>query len=218
MFAYHDSATTDAFSYDVASKAWTTSRRMRTLHGLAPQEVLTTEGLLERMHPDDRAEVLARFEEHQTKVGPYSCMYRMTGPDGRQHLLRFVGRSVGGPDGVVALEGFVLDLTDDISAWQTQAVTASAATRGVIEQAKGALMLAFGVDEENAFRMLAGYSQHRNVKLRDVAAYITAAIVDPRYFDTEQPVESLLEIISRLTDPDAIITSRAGDVSGSAQA
>jgi PAS domain S-box-containing protein len=205
VFEYHDSATTDAFTYDIHTETWTTSPRLRRLHGLAPEELLTTGGLLERMHPDDRAEMLARFEEHLSRVGAYTCMYRMTDPDGREHLLRFVGRSVGGPDGVTGLEGFVLDLTDDISAWQSEAVTASAATRGVIEQAKGALMLAFGVGEEDAFRMLAGYSQHRNIKLRDVATFITAGIVDPQFFNTDQPVESLLEIVNRLTDTNAEI-------------
>ena len=211
MFAYQDSATTDAFSYDVTAKAWTTSTRVRRLHGLEREEAMTTEGMLEAMHPGDRADVLARLEDHLSRPGAFTCMYRTTAPDGRQHLVRLVGRSVAGPERVSGLEGFVLDLTDDISAWQTEAVTASAWTRGVIDQAKGALMLAFGVDEDSAFRMLAGYSQHRNIKLRDVAAHITAAMIDPRYFNSEQPVESLLDIISQLTDPDAVITSRGSD-------
>ena len=209
MFEYHDSARTDAFAYDVDTKEWTTSSRLRRLHGLAPEKAQTSAGLLERMHPDDRAEMLARLEEHLSRAGAYTCMYRMTDPDGHEHLLRFVGRSVGGPQGVTRLEGFVLDLTDDISAWQSEAVTASAATRGVIEQAKGALMLAFGVGEDDAFRMLTGYSQHRNIKLRDVAAFITAGIVDPQFFNSDQPVESLLEVVSRLTDATAEVTPPA---------
>lgn len=42
-------------------------------------------------------------------------------------------------------------------------------TRDVIGQAKGMLMLHYGVDEDRAFDMLAGASQRANVKLRDLA-------------------------------------------------
>ena len=47
-------------------------------------------------------------------------------------------------------------------------------SRSVIEQAKGVLMAREGVDPDGAFARLKQLSQHRNVKLRDIAA----AIVD----------------------------------------
>ena len=46
---------------------------------------------------------------------------------------------------------------------------ASAENRAVIEQAKGALMLAYGLDSDQAFAMLRWWSRNRNVKVRDLA-------------------------------------------------
>ena len=48
-----------------------------------------------------------------------------------------------------------------------------AATLPVIEQAKGALMLAYAMTAEEAFALLRSYSQNRNVKIRDIAARLT---------------------------------------------
>ncbi|MFG1792553.1 ANTAR domain-containing protein [Nocardia sp. NPDC049149] len=50
------------------------------------------------------------------------------------------------------------------------------ATRAVIEQAKGALMLVYGIDAEQAFGMLRKRSQATNVKLRALAAQLIAEI------------------------------------------
>ena len=49
------------------------------------------------------------------------------------------------------------------------------ASRAVIEQAKGVLMAREGLDADGAFEWLKRGSQHRNVKLRDLAAEIVAA-------------------------------------------
>ena len=48
----------------------------------------------------------------------------------------------------------------------------------MIEQAKGALMISYGLDADRAFRLLRSYSQRANVKLRDVARNVVEALVD----------------------------------------
>ena len=48
-----------------------------------------------------------------------------------------------------------------------------------IEQAKGALMITYGLDEAEAFALLRCHSQNTNIKLRDLAAGITDRIGDP---------------------------------------
>ncbi len=50
------------------------------------------------------------------------------------------------------------------------------ASRAVIEQAKGILMLRYGCDADAAFSGLASWSQARNVKLRVVADALVLAI------------------------------------------
>ena len=46
----------------------------------------------------------------------------------------------------------------------------------MIDQAKGALMLTYGVSAEEAFARLSDHSQRGNVKLRDLAHRIVEAI------------------------------------------
>lgn len=48
-------------------------------------------------------------------------------------------------------------------------------SRAVIEQAKGMLMLRYGLSAESAFDLLVRWSSHRNVKLRALAALIVEA-------------------------------------------
>jgi hypothetical protein len=69
--------------------------------------------------------------------------------------------------------GYYIDVTDafesDIKESVDDAVAEIASSRGEIEQAKGALMLAYGISAERAFEVLTWRSQETNVKLREVA-------------------------------------------------
>ena len=56
-------------------------------------------------------------------------------------------------DQVIALEGRLVNLP-------------------VIEQAKGALMVLYGLTPDAAFAVLRSHSQHRNIKVRDIAAQL----------------------------------------------
>ena len=56
----------------------------------------------------------------------------------------------------------------------TAAVTEIANNRAVIDQAKGMLILVYGVDENGAFEMLRWRSQSTNTKLRTLAAQLVA--------------------------------------------
>lgn len=59
------------------------------------------------------------------------------------------------------------------------------ATRDLIGQAKGILMERYGIDAQKAFSLLTRASQHRNIKLRDLATELTrtgsiAGVTPPR--------------------------------------
>jgi len=73
----------------------------------------------------------------------------------------------------MATHGFYVDVTPSERERQDQvaaAVTVIAEARACIEQAKGMLMLIYGMDEPAAFELLKWRSQETNVKLRLLAA------------------------------------------------
>ena len=73
----------------------------------------------------------------------------------------------------MATHGFYVDVTPSERERQDQvaaAVTVIAEARAGIEQAKGMLMLIYGMDEPAAFELLKWRSQETNVKLRLFAA------------------------------------------------
>jgi transcriptional regulator with GAF, ATPase, and Fis domain len=58
-----------------------------------------------------------------------------------------------------------------------QQLTTAMETRAVIEQAKGAIMAAHGIDADKAFQVLIQQSQTGNVKLRDIAARFLSDLI-----------------------------------------
>ena len=55
------------------------------------------------------------------------------------------------------------------------------ASRATIQQAKGALMLVYGLDAEAAFSLLSWQSQRSNIKLRDLAERLVAVVGGDAY-------------------------------------
>ena len=185
------------FEYEAESGRWSWSESLRALHGLVSDAEPTTELILSRMVDEDRSVMLARFRHHLEHPGPYSCVYRMTDHEGHVRRVVFVGQSEAVAGRVKRLSGFVVDLTEPLRESAREAVAASSEHRAAIEQAKGALMLSFGVDEDAAFGLLRAYSSQHNIKLAVVAEYIVAGLSDPA-FSREEPVRSLLDIVTEL--------------------
>ena len=162
--------TVGRFNYDVPTDTWWWSPSLYTIHGFTPGEIVPTTALLAaHQHPDDRAGAVEtdhrRDPSGQTVLLPaphHRCP--ATHPDRRHHR-----RSVRNTDGrIVQVRGYLIDVTDalhrDVAAATRMAVELSAATRAVIEQAKGALMITYGLDEDEAFALLRWHSQHTNIK------------------------------------------------------
>ena len=61
-----------------------------------------------------------------------------------------------------------------------EAVREIAEKRAVIDQAKGMLMLVYGIDADAAFGLLRWQSQHHNVKLRVMADQVFRTSAEPR--------------------------------------
>ena len=68
-----------------------------------------------------------------------------------------------------------------------------------IEQAKGALMLAYGITADDAFALLCSFSQDRNIKVRDIAARLTANLDTNSRSAAAQGMDWLLDRVT--TDP-----------------
>lgn len=190
------------FEYDVQTGRWTWSHGLRELHGLSPHDEPTTDVMLERMLEDDRVTTFERFHEHLRTPGPYSCIYRMRDPAGRLHSLRYVGYSEPGGDEVKRLYGFVIDITGMLRDNAAQAVAGVLEHRAEIEQAKGALMLTFSIDDEAAFELLRSYSSRTNTKLAVVAQHIVQGLHDPG-IPSADPVRRLLDLLDDLQHPAA---------------
>jgi len=160
------------FEYDVPSGTWTWSASLFQMHGFEPGEIVPTTEIFEaHKHPQDRQhtdEVLAAVLQTGQ---PFCCRHRIITNQQQVRTVVTIGRGELDPDGRVRrVFGYFVDITDagrraseaDIH----DAVEKSAATRAVIEQAKGALMVVQGVSAEDAFAVLRWHSSHANLKLR----------------------------------------------------
>lgn len=176
------------YRVDLATDAWWWSAETFHLHGFAPGDVVPTTALvLAHKHPDDRDRVRQALDRARRTGEPFSSMHRIMDARGRERSLVVVGQGRRRSDTgeVVELLGYFVDVTQAVRAEAaSQAgrdIAAAAQSRGPIEQAKGMVALACGVDPDEAYRRLRRVSNDRNVRLRDLAEQIvgTAASRGP---------------------------------------
>ena len=165
---------TGQFAYDVRNDRWEWDADVFAIHGYRPGEVEPTTELFRRhKHEADRHRVEKTFQRAIATGEPFNIYYRIRAKDS-EHRVVVVGEGVRDSDGTVGrLVGYYLDLTPEFTAENAAAadaaVAASAAARQTIEQAKGILMLGYGLDADAAFAMLRWWSRNRNVKVREIA-------------------------------------------------
>jgi len=195
------------FSYDVPTDRWWWSPSLYTIHGFAPGEIVPTTALMAaHQHPDDRSEALELITAAVTAGIPFCSRHRILDAQQRVHTVVTIGEGVRGEDDqIVRVRGYLIDVTDslhrDLAAATRVAVELSAGRRAAIEQAKGALMITYGLDEDEAFALLRWHSQHSNIKLRDIAAGITDRTNDPDIADLTADGK-ITEILADLTAND----------------
>jgi hypothetical protein len=171
-----------SFRYTYASDSWWWSDQVYRIHGFGPGDVVPTSHLmLTHKHPDDRAAAANLFVLAHATGQEFCLWHRVVDASRRVREVLSVGGGVRHEDGVLAeIRGYMVDLTEAkrrVTARDVDdAVRASAQSRAAIEQAKGALMLIYHTDESHAFELLRDYSQLGNVKVRDVAGVIAAAV------------------------------------------
>lgn len=189
------------FRYWFDDDRWEWSDRVAALHGYRPGEAVPTTELLRRhKHPDDRLAFDELMAAMRRSRAPFSSHHRIVDRDGRTHEVVVVGRTFSDRTGrVVGCLGFYLELDalepgplgplesldsdaadfaviDDepARAEVNRQIDEFRENRAVIEQAKGMLMLMYGVSGDRAFDVLRWRSQEENRKLRDVCRSLVA--------------------------------------------
>jgi hypothetical protein len=170
------------FRFWFVGQRWEWSDEVARMHGYEPGSVTpTTELLLSHKHPDDRQQVQDLLDHALHFGGSFSSRHRFIDTRGRVHTVLVLGdRMIDESGAVVGTEGYYVDLTDTFAQTRRQALDETLPelfeARAAIEQAKGALMVVYGITEGAAFELLMWRSQHTNTKLRELAAQVVADI------------------------------------------
>jgi ANTAR domain/PAS fold len=165
------------FEYRYDTDTWSWSATVAGMHGYEPGTIQpTTELVLSHKHPDDVNQVKGLLKQ---SAAPFSSRHRIRTTSGEERKVVVVGDAVYDEDDrVVATRGFYIDVTEAVEAELQDAVGEElrgiVAHREVIEQAKGMLMMLYGIDADAAFAVLRWRSQKLNVKLHAVAAQLVA--------------------------------------------
>ncbi len=181
------------FFADPVSGQWSWSDTAYEIFGYPAGSVTPTWSLIISHIPaEDRPVAQAAYELARTRVGPFSWSHRIHVGDATRSILMLgeTSASDGGNSlsalqssersnhhrGVadLCLAGYVIDLTvlrvEGTRGAANDAVQSSAQHRAVIEQAKGVLMLTFGLNADAAFALLVWHSQRSNRKVHAIAA------------------------------------------------
>src|SRR5262245_28972426 len=78
------------------SELWA-NQRLRSLFGFGQNDVLRFEDVVDRIHPDDRARVIAEVERAQRTGDPFEDEFRVVIPDGGERWVAARGRTVDDP-------------------------------------------------------------------------------------------------------------------------
>jgi len=167
------------YRLDLATGRWAWSDQVYIMHGFQPGEVVpTTELMLSHKHPDDRARVDGVLREAAVTGEPFSSVHRIYDAQGNIRTLAVTGQGRRDPETGLFSElfGYFIDVTEShreaARREATESIRASAERRAAIEQAKGVLMVAYGVDSDEAFDQLRVASNQLNVPVRELAVWL----------------------------------------------
>lgn len=190
------------YRYDLVREEWWWSPDMFALHGFAPGEVVPTTALaLAHKHPDDLDRATRVFAAATTGGASFSLPHRIVAASGDERTVVATGHVRRDPatGAVVELSGWAVDVTAYVGSRAAQEagaqIRAAAQTRGIIEQAKGMLMLAVGASADEAFGLLRRASNDHNVPVRTVAALVVRA-------GEQAPADARAAIVAVLRRPE----------------
>ena len=165
------------FRYLSDGRRWVWSETAAQMHGYRPEAVQPSlELLLQHTHFEDRARMVA--ELRRVVLGQsLSSRYRIVDNAGNLRWIAIVADQMKDESGaILGAAGYFVDVTESVRAGVTAAVSDFANSRALIEQAKGVLIAAYGVSADDAFAILRQRSQDSNIKVKDIAAQLVAAL------------------------------------------
>ncbi|MBF6180233.1 PAS and ANTAR domain-containing protein [Nocardia otitidiscaviarum] len=173
-----------SFRFWYEDQRWEWSDEVAAMYGYAPDTVVpTTDLLLRHKHPEDRAQVASAIARAVENREPFCSRHRVVDVDGTVRHVIVVGDQMVDDEGtVVGSSGYYVDVTDTLAEHRREALDDTLPelyrARAVIEQAKGALMLVYGINADQAFRVLTWRSQETNTKLRTLAQRLVADVTE----------------------------------------
>lgn len=171
-----------SFRFWFHDQRWEWSDEVYRMYGYEPRSVVpTTELVLSHNHPDDRDDVLDLLDRARHSGGSFSSRHRLCDSAGHEHSVMVVAeRMLDESDAVVGASGYYIDLTEPLEQSRRDLLDETlpklVESRAVIEQAKGALRLVYGMNDEQAFRLLQWRSQENNTKLRALASQLVTEL------------------------------------------
>ena len=202
------------FRYDALTATWWWSDQLLAVFGHEPgTSDPSFEALMEQVHPEDRPRLHATIAGALADGAAFSSRHRILTLAREQRHVVVIGEGVRANGSVIAVRGYLLDQTAplrrDVEQETAEGIARSVATRAVIEQAKGALMATYGVSADEAFQALRAYSNHTNVKLNALAAYLVAELANPVHARL-RPQEKVGEILAAVTDQPGLLHHTRG--------
>lgn len=180
---------------------WSLSPELYALHGLEPGQ--GPDGLdlfLTHLDPAD-ADLAVAASEALRRGEAFAHRRRLVRHDGQERDVLAVGLGSYDDDGaLVGASGYLLDVGPMVQRAVAEEMTDQldevVEARALIEQAKGVLVLAYGITADEAFSLLGWYSQRTNTRVRTLAARLvegaSARAGDPTHLD---------RLLSVLLDP-----------------
>jgi anti-anti-sigma factor len=171
-----------SYQYAAGDDTWQWSDGVYAIHGFHRGEVVPTMALLlSHAHSADRRHAGQLLRGRLRDGRLFSLLYRIVDAAGQLRWALIAGEGTFDDAGrVTGIRGYLIDVTDSQARARSQEVSSglrkAMASRATIEQAKGALMLVYGLDAEAAFSLLSWQSQRSNIKLRDLAERLVAAV------------------------------------------
>ncbi|MBB4689814.1 PAS and ANTAR domain-containing protein [Amycolatopsis jiangsuensis] len=171
-----------SFRFFFADQRWEWSDEVAALHGYAPGTVEpTTDLLLSHKHPEDRDAVAGTLAAAVRDGTAFCSRHRIIDTAGAEHHVLVVGdRLYNSTGATIGATGYYIDLDGGLADLRKQVLDETVpelvGARAKIEQAKGALMLVYGITADQAFAVLQWRSQETNTKLRVLAEKLAAAL------------------------------------------